>query len=101
MATYTQIRSWPFWLMIVSIAVAVLPVWRSPRISSRWPRPMGIMESMALIGLDRGVHRLADDDARGDPLDRPELVGFDGSLPVQRVPSGSTARPISASPTGT
>src|SRR3954465_11554622 len=34
-------------LMIVSIAIAVLPVWRSPMMSSRWPRPIGIIESMA------------------------------------------------------
>jgi hypothetical protein len=37
-----------FWLMIVSIASAVLPVWRSPMISSRWPRPTGTIESTAL-----------------------------------------------------
>ena len=35
--------------MIVSIAIAVLPVWRSPMISSRWPRPIGIMPSTALM----------------------------------------------------
>ena len=34
--------------MIVSTATAVLPVWRSPMISSRWPRPIGIIASMAL-----------------------------------------------------
>ncbi len=28
--------------------MAVLPVWRSPMISSRWPRPIGIIESIAL-----------------------------------------------------
>ena len=33
-------------LMIVSIAIAVLPVWRSPMISSRWPRPIGIIPSI-------------------------------------------------------
>ena len=43
--------------MIVSIAIAVLPVWRSPMISSRWPRPIGTIES---IGLVAGLHRLAD-----------------------------------------
>ena len=32
--------------MIVSIAIAVLPVWRSPMISSRWPRPIGIIPSI-------------------------------------------------------
>src|ERR1700681_4514097 len=40
--------------MIVSNATAVFPVWRSPMISSRWPRPMGIIESMALIPVCKG-----------------------------------------------
>src|ERR1044071_8705163 len=34
--------------MIVSTPMAVLPVPRSPMISSRCPRPIGIIESMAL-----------------------------------------------------
>src|ERR1700674_4148761 len=33
---------------MVSSAIAVLPVWRSPMISSRCPRPMGMSASMAL-----------------------------------------------------
>ena len=33
--------------MIASTATAVLPVWRSPMMSSRWPRPIGTMPSMA------------------------------------------------------
>ncbi len=33
--------------MIESTATAVLPVWRSPMISSRWPRPIGTIESIA------------------------------------------------------
>ena len=37
----------PFWLMIVSMITAVLPVCRSPMISSRWPRPIGISASIA------------------------------------------------------
>ena len=49
-----QIMSPPFWLMIVSRMMAVFPVWRSPMISSRWPRPMGIIESMALIPVCSG-----------------------------------------------
>ena len=44
----------PFWLMIVSIAIAVLPVPRSPMISSRWPRPIGIIESIALMPVCSG-----------------------------------------------
>src|ERR1700684_16394 len=35
--------------MIVSIAIAVLPVCRSPMISCRWPRPIAVIASMALI----------------------------------------------------
>ena len=34
--------------MMVSTATAVLPVCRSPMISSRWPRPIGTIASMAL-----------------------------------------------------
>jgi len=41
--------------MIVSTATAVLPVWRSPMISSRWPRPIGIIESIAMIPVWTGV----------------------------------------------
>ena len=41
-----QIMSLSRLLMIVSIAIAVLPVWRSPMISSRWPRPIGIIPSI-------------------------------------------------------
>src|SRR5687767_4102946 len=33
--------------MIVSTATAVLPVWRSPMMSSRWPRPIGTIASIA------------------------------------------------------
>ena len=32
----------------------VLPVWRSPMMSSRWPRPIGIIESMALMPVCSG-----------------------------------------------
>src|ERR671925_419410 len=47
-ATYTDTTPVSLLLMIVSIAIAVLPVWRSPMISSRWPRPIGISASIAL-----------------------------------------------------
>ena len=40
--------------MIVSTATAVLPMPRSPMISSRWPRPIGIIESMALMPVCSG-----------------------------------------------
>src|SRR5579871_4684733 len=44
--------------MIVSIATAVLPVWRSPMMSSRWPRPTGTMASMALRPVCTGCDTL-------------------------------------------
>jgi hypothetical protein len=44
----------PFWLMIVSKMMAVFPVWRSPMINSRCPRPMGIIESMDLMPVCSG-----------------------------------------------
>jgi hypothetical protein len=72
--------------MIVSIAMAVLPVWRSPMISSRWPRPIGIMASMALMPVCIGSctdlrammpGALISIDAA--------LGGLDGALAVDRV----------------
>ncbi len=89
--------------MIASIATAVLPVWRSPMISSRWPRPMGTMPSMALRPVCSGsLHRLAVDDARRDALDRQQTcVVAIGPLPSIGWPSALTTRPSIASPTGT
>ena len=88
--------------MIVSIAIAVLPVWRSPMISSRWPRPIGIIESIAFrpvcIGSFTGW--------RWTTPGRLELgrahLGRSRRRPCRRAgcPSGSTMRPSSASPTG-
>ena len=40
--------------MIVSTATVVLPVLRSPMMSSRWPRPIGVMASMALMPVCSG-----------------------------------------------
>jgi len=37
------------WLRIVSIATVVLPVLRSPMMSCRWPRPIGVIASIALM----------------------------------------------------
>jgi hypothetical protein len=80
--------------MMVSTAMAVLPVWRSPMISSRCPRPMGIIESMALMPVCIGlVHRLAGDDARGLHLDLAECLLSTGPLPSMGCPSAFTTRP--------
>ena len=80
-----QMTSWPRWLMIASTATAVLPVWRSPMISSRWPRPIGTIASMALSpvcsgsftglrsttpGASRSISRNCFDDDRALAVDR-------------------------------
>src|SRR5215210_5954974 len=94
--------SWSCWLRIVSIAIAVLPVERSPMISSRWPRPTFVIESIALIpvwsgsftgwraitpGAFHSTGRVSDDST--------------GPCPSIGLPSGSTTRPSSPGPTGT
>ena len=40
--------------MIVSMQIVVLPVERSPMISSRWPRPIGIIASIAMMPVCTG-----------------------------------------------
>src|SRR3954447_17339037 len=94
-------RSESLLLMIVSIAIAVLPVWRSPMMSSRWPRPIGIIESIAFrpvcIGSFTGWRRttpgaLTSAGRISDVLTSP--------LSSSGRPSGSTMRPSSSSPTG-
>ncbi len=42
------------WLIIVSTPIVVLPVERSPMINSRWPRPMGIIASTAMMPVCTG-----------------------------------------------
>ena len=98
-----QTRPLPFWLMIVSMAIAVLPVWRSPMISSRWPRPIGISASIALMPVWTGVStRLADDDARGDPLDgRGSLVARSGPCRRAAGRAGRRRGRAAPAPTGT
>ena len=84
-----QMTPLPFWLMIVSRATAVLPVWRSPMMSSRWPRPMGTMPSMDLMPVCSGsLTGLAVDDAGGDALDGAELRGRDRALAVDGLAQG-------------
>ena len=87
--------------MIVSIAIAVLPVWRSPMISSRWPRPIGIIASIAFRPVCIGSFT-------GWRWTTPGALNSAGRvssvlmspLPSSGLPSGSTMRPSSASPTG-
>ena len=97
-----QKRSLPFWLMIVSTATAVLPVWRSPMMSSRWPRPIGTIASIAL----RPVCTGCDTDCRSITPGAifsmtSRIFALTGPLPSIGRPSESTTRPISSGPTGT
>src|SRR4051794_119120 len=96
-----QITSESLLLMIVSIAIAVLPVWRSPMISSRWPRPIGIIESTALspvcIGSSTGW-RCTTPGALNSAGRVSE--GLMSPLSSSGRPRGSTRRPSSSSPTG-
>ena len=69
-----QTRPLPFWLMIASIAMAVLP---GLAVADDQPALAAADRDQRVDGLDAGldrrVDRLADDDARGDALDRADL----------------------------
>ena len=88
--------------MMVSTATAVLPVWRSPMISSRWPRPIGTIASIAL----RPVCTGCDTDWRaitpGATFSITSVIlALIGPLPSIGWPSEFTTRPSSSGPTGT
>ena len=85
------------------MATVVLPVLRSPMISSRWPRPMGVMASMALMPVCSGsLDGLTPDDARCLDLQCGGSASVTiGPLPSMGSPRAFTTRPSSASPTGT
>src|ERR1035437_6132200 len=88
--------------MMASRASAVLPVWRSPMINSRCPRPMGIMASTALMpvcmGSLTGWRATTPGARRSMGLNWVVLMG---PLPSMGTPRASTTRPSRASPTGT
>src|ERR1700730_7976039 len=91
-----------FWFRIVSMMTAVLPVWRSPMISSRWPRPIGISASIAL----RPVCIGSCTDLRGMmpgafTSTRIRSTFTSGPLPSIGLPRPSTTRPSRPGPTGT
>src|SRR5215469_10861970 len=91
-----------FWLMMVSMAMAVLPVCRSPMISSRWPRPIGVIASIALMPVCSGWLTLARWTTEGAcSSSARRTVPSISPLPSSGTPSGSTTRPRKPSPTGT
>src|ERR671917_209774 len=92
----------PRWLRIVSMAIVVLPVLRSPMISSRWPRPTGVMASMALMPVCSGSCTGLRPMMPGAWISmRRSCTPTRGPLPSTGLPSASTTRPSRPSPTGT
>src|SRR6266480_3118083 len=91
-----------FWFRIVSIPMVVLPVCRSPMISSRWPRPTFVIASIALMPVSNGSLTGCRATTPGalNSSSRVSDVSI-GPPPSSGLPSGSTTRPRSASPTGT
>ncbi len=82
------------WLMIASTATAVLPVCRSPMISWRWPRPIAVIASMALMPVCSGSFtgwRCTTDGACSSSARRPSVTI--SPLPSIGRPSASTTRP--------
>ena len=66
--------------------IAVFPVWRSEMISSRWPRPIGIIESIALMPVCTGsLTGWRRDHAGCDAFDRIAVRGGDRALAVDRL----------------
>ena len=90
------------WLMIASMAIAVLPVCRSPMISCRWPRPMAVIASMALMPVCSGSFTGWRWTTEGACVSsgRTSVLSI-GPLPSSGSPSGPITRPRKASPTGT
>ena len=89
-------------MMMVSIATAVFPDCRSPMMSSRWPRPTGTIESMALRPVCTGCDTLLRAITPGATFSITSVIlALTGPLPSIGCPSESTTRPINSGPTGT
>src|SRR5579883_1915139 len=82
--------------MIASVASAVFPVARSPRMSSRCPRPIGSMASSAVSP----VWRLSATGRRSTTIGASPFASI-GGPPSSGRPSGSTILPSKLSPIGT
>jgi hypothetical protein len=82
--------------------IADLPVWRSPMMSSRWPRPIGIMASTDLrpVAIGSWTERRGMMPGAFTSATRVSVEAM-GPLPSIGLPSASTTRPRSASPAGT
>src|SRR5262245_50622305 len=88
--------------MIASMASAVLPVWRSPMMSCRWPLPIAVLASIALSPVWGGWLPSCRWTTLGACTSRKRRsVALISPLPSTGRPSGSTTRPRNSSPTGT
>ena len=88
--------------MIVSTATVVLPVLRSPMISWRWPRPIGVIASIALIPVCSGSCTGLRPMMPGAWISmRRAMPPTMSPLPSIGWPRALTTRPSRASPTGT
>ena len=101
MAQYTQMTPEVFWFIMAERAMEVLPVWRSPMISSRWPRPMGIMLSTARMPVSRGVSTWERSMMAGAGDSTGRKVWAARGWPSRGRPMGSMTRPSSSRPTHT
>ena len=87
---------------MVSIAMLVFPVCRSPIISSRWPRPIGIIVSIALIPVKSGSLTLSRFMTPGAILSIGLVFSYvKGPTSSIGIPKALTTRPKRPSPTGT
>src|SRR5579875_1670769 len=90
------------WFKMVSTAIVVLPVLRSPMMSSRWPRPIGVIESIAFTPVWSGWATGWRPTIPGACTSRRRVASVEtGPLPSMGSPSAFTTLPSSASPTGT
>ncbi len=88
--------------MIVSTATAVLPVWRSPMMSSRCPRPTGTIASIDLSPVCTGCETDLRQITPGATFSIGSVsFALTGPLPSIGWPSEFTTRPMSSGPTGT
>ncbi len=82
--------------------MALLPVCLSPMISCRWPRPIAVIASMALIPVCSGSFTGWRSTTEGAWVSSGRSsVSSMGPLPSSGSPSGPTTRPRKPSPTGT
>jgi hypothetical protein len=89
-----------FWARMASTATAVLPIWRSPMISSRCPAHGGHGIDRLEAGVAGFVHRFSGDDT-GEPPSQRGFRAFDGAFAVDGLTHAGDHAAEHRSPTGT